>query len=219
MRWGISIPVGMVQVNPTTDSSNSNGTQCHPLIRKNFPVIPSQPLQGFNQGGASESLGHCSRHFRYSNHFWGLAKGIVNSLRGLVSPQLLQQQPSPAMGSSTSTGTLSPMTSSFNRYYTPSTITSPGIQGPNASGGQHFHSLIPILVQPQFLSQNTSSPTAAGGGGNGNRNPNDPIYSPDSPSSGPPAPATCRLNGCNKPVFVDSVSNLPNEYCSQTHRE
>ena len=57
--------------------------------------------------------------------------------------------------------------------------------------------------------------------GNGGQDSNDPDHFPSqqpAPSSSDP-PSTCRLDGCNRPVFVDKVAKNISEYCSQGHRE
>ncbi|KAF9790532.1 hypothetical protein BJ322DRAFT_1037062 [Thelephora terrestris] len=84
----------------------------------------------------------------------------------------------------------------------------------------------PISVQAEAQTQHstqTGSPLSrAGGSGNGNREQNDPTnYFPSQESTSTPSgpPSTCRLNGCNKPAFVNGVANNSNEYCSQKHRE
>ena len=80
---------------------------------------------------------------------------------------------------------------------------------------------IPIQAQAQFSIQVTSTPTGAGGHGNGNWDQNDANYFPSQPltSTSSGSSTTCRLKGCNKPVFVDPETHYPSEYCSQRHRE
>lgn len=61
----------------------------------------------------------------------------------------------------------------------------------------------------------------SGGNGSGDLNPSDPdlAASLKCMSNSSSTSSTCRLNGCNKPVFVDPANNIPSEYCSQRHRE
>lgn len=104
-------------------------------------------------------------------------------------------------------------TATSNLYANPSWF--PG-QDQNAGGP------VPVQAQAQaqFSTQVTSPPTGAGG--NGKWDPNDPNLFPPrqltSNNSGP-SPTTCRLKGCNKPVFVDPVTHHQSEYCSHRHRE
>ena len=91
-------------------------------------------------------------------------------------------------------------------------------QGQNAGGSG------PIQAQAhaQFTVQVTSPPAGAGGHGNGYWDPNDPNNFPSQQQLTSPSPGssmTCRLSGCNKPVFVDPATYQPSEYCSQRHRE
>jgi len=94
--------------------------------------------------------------------------------------------------------------------------------GPNQlqSQGQNPGGPPPIHAQAQFSIQVTTPPTN-GGHGNGNRDQTDPNQSssnrPTSNASG--SSATCRLNGCDKPAFVDATTQHQSEYCSQRHRE
>lgn len=88
--------------------------------------------------------------------------------------------------------------------------------------GQNIGGPPPIHAQAQFSIQVTTPPTGTSGGhGNGNRDPTDPNQStlkrPTSGASG--SSATCRLDGCDKPVFMDQTTGLQSEYCSQSHRE
>ena len=72
----------------------------------------------------------------------------------------------------------------------------------------------------QLQGQNTGGPPTGTSGGHGN-GPTDPNQlsskRPTSSALGPPA--TCRLNGCDKPVFTDQPTGHRSEYCSQKHRE
>jgi len=66
-----------------------------------------------------------------------------------------------------------------------------------------------------------SLPPSAGGHGNGNWDPSDPNHVPSQQSTSTSfgSSMTCRLKGCQKPVFVDPVTHHQSEYCSQRHRE
>ena len=90
--------------------------------------------------------------------------------------------------------------------------------------GQNTGGSLPIQAQAQahFSIQVTTPSTGPGGGqGNGDQNPTDPNHSSSnrSMSNASGSSATCRLNGCDKPVFVDPETNHRSEYCSQKHRE
>ena len=76
-------------------------------------------------------------------------------------------------------------------------------------------------AQAQFSVHVTSPPTGAGGHGNGNWGPGNVNNFPSQPftSTSSSPSTTCRLKGCNKPVFVDPVTHLESEYCSHRHRE
>ena len=76
-------------------------------------------------------------------------------------------------------------------------------------------------VQAQFSLQVSSPPTGPGGHMNGNWDPSDPMNFPSQPSTSTSSGAfpTCRLNGCNKPVYVDPVTQHESEYCTRKHRE
>ena len=76
----------------------------------------------------------------------------------------------------------------------------------------------PAQAQARHSIQATSPPTGAGGHGNRNWDPSN-LPSQRSTSTSPGPPTTCRLKGCNKPVFVDPVTHSQSEYCSQRHRE
>lgn len=74
---------------------------------------------------------------------------------------------------------------------------------------------VPIQAQAQLSIQvGSPQPTGTGGHGNGNWDPSDPNNFPSQQSA-----STCRLNGCNKPAYVDPVTRRQGEYCSQRHRE
>jgi len=97
---------------------------------------------------------------------------------------------------------------------------------PNIDQGQNQNArgLVPVQAQAQArfsIQAINSPPMGAGGYGNGNLDPSDPNYfpsqQPTSTSSG--SPMVCRLNGCNKPVFMDPATHHQSEYCSQRHRE
>jgi len=78
----------------------------------------------------------------------------------------------------------------------------------------------PVQSQAQFSIQATGSPPT-GAGGHGNWDPSDPNNFPSlhSTSNLSGLPGVCRLNGCDKSVFVDPVTHYRSEYCSQKHRE
>jgi len=78
---------------------------------------------------------------------------------------------------------------------------------------------VPIQTQARVSIQVTSTPSGSGGHGNGNWDPSDNFSSQQSTSTSSGPPTTCRLKGCNKPVFVDSATHQQSEYCSQRHRE
>jgi len=84
---------------------------------------------------------------------------------------------------------------------------------------QNTGGVIPIQAQAQFSIQVNSPVMGTGGHGNGGWDPNDPNNFPSQHSTRSNPSATCRLNGCDNPVFVDPVSRRAGEYCSQRHRE
>lgn len=91
---------------------------------------------------------------------------------------------------------------------------------PNGSGGS-----ISAQVQAQTqISVRTVSPhMGSEGDGNGGFDPNDPAVSSSlqylsNSSNSSVSSLSCRLDGCNKPAFVDQAGNQ-SEYCSQRHRE
>ncbi len=176
-----------------------------------------------------------------------LSQGQQPRQPGPPNPTITYPQINPissGMGGPMSPGTPATTTPGLNQqYYTPSTPTSPGIPHANdQTNGQHPHppplSVLHIpnnsstrgqnpdivvdpatysVQAPQYSIQISAPPTGTRGHGDGNWDPNY-FHSPHTPTSSGP-PATCWLNECNEPVFVDSVTNLPSEYCSQSHRE
>jgi hypothetical protein len=83
----------------------------------------------------------------------------------------------------------------------------------------------PISVQARIqtrISTRTSSPLArTWGSDNESQGSNDLDYLPlqQSTSASSDHPSTCRLNGCDTPVFAGSITESSIEYCSQRHRE
>ena len=98
-------------------------------------------------------------------------------------------------------------------------VTSSQFSGP----GQNTGGSLPIQAQAhaQLTVQVTSPPVSAGGHGNGYWDQNDPnnFLPQQSTLNSSNSSMTCRLNGCNKPVFVDPATHYQSEYCSQRHRE
>jgi len=85
-------------------------------------------------------------------------------------------------------------------------------------GATPLYGLNPNQLQGE--GQNTGGPPTgtSGGHGNGSIDPNQlSSKRPTSTASG--SSATCRLNGCDKPVFTDPTTGHRSEYCSQKHRE
>jgi len=85
--------------------------------------------------------------------------------------------------------------------------------------GQVTTGAVPIQAQAQVSIQVNSPVMGAGGHGNGNWDPSDPNNFPSQQSTWPKSSSTCRLNGCENPVFVDPVTRRAGEYCSKRHRE
>ena len=85
--------------------------------------------------------------------------------------------------------------------------------------GQVTHGTVPVQAQAQVSIQVNTPVMGAGGHGNGNWDPNDPNNFPSQQPAWPKSASTCRLNGCENPVFVDPVTRRAGEYCSQRHRE
>ncbi|KAF9643751.1 hypothetical protein BDM02DRAFT_3191258 [Thelephora ganbajun] len=81
----------------------------------------------------------------------------------------------------------------------------------------------PIPIQARIQIQVSSLPMGAGGHGNQNWNPSDPNNFPPQRVTSTSTPsgsfATCRLKGCDKPIYVDPATHHQSEYCSQRHRE
>ena len=94
-------------------------------------------------------------------------------------------------------------------------------QDPAAASNHRPGGLAPIHAQAQLTARVSSPPIGAGGHGNGYWDPNDPNNFPShqSTSTSSGSSTTCRLKGCNKPVFVDPTTHHRSEYCSQRHRE
>jgi len=161
----------------------------------------------------------------------------------MISPPITPM----SSGMGNSTGMSTPTTPGTNQqYHTPPSPTSPGLPDPNASGQksrtmtqsnstggdnhndpdfdpyadqnqvQNTGGAVPIQAQAQFSIQ-VNSPVV--GHGNGNWDPSDPNNFPSQHSTRSNPSATCRLSGCDNPVFVDPVTRRAGEYCSQRHRE
>lgn len=90
---------------------------------------------------------------------------------------------------------------------------------PNPVRSHNTGGAVPIQAQAQLSIQVSSPIMGAGGRGNGNWDPSDPNHFHSQQPAWSNLSTTCRLNGCDNPVFVDPVSRRPGEYCSQRHRE